>query len=32
MPPNIKQQVATNEGHCKLDNPIIACPLVQPPP
>ena len=31
MPPTIKQQVATNEGHCKVDKPMIACPLVQPP-
>ena len=22
--------VATNEGHCKLDKPIIECPEVQP--
>ncbi len=30
-PPIIKEIVAINEGHCKVDNPIIACPLVQPP-
>jgi hypothetical protein len=30
-PPIIKQQVAISDGHCKVDKPIIACPLVQPP-
>ena len=30
-PPIIKQIVATSDGHCNVDNPIIACPLVQPP-
>lgn len=29
-PPIIKQQVATKEGHCKLDNPIMVCPDVHP--
>jgi hypothetical protein len=31
IPPIIKQIVATNEGHCKLDKPIIECPEVHPP-
>ncbi len=26
-----KQMVAIKDGHCKLDNPIIECPEVQPP-
>ena len=30
-PPIIKHIVATNDGHCKLLKPMIACPLVQPP-
>ena len=30
-PPIIKQIVATSDGHCKLERPIIACPDVQPP-
>src|SRR5436305_15070149 len=30
-PPAIKQTVATREGPCRLDNPIMACPDVQPP-
>ena len=30
-PPTIKQIVATNEGHCKLLNPIIEWPEVHPP-
>ena len=30
-PPAIKQQVAINEGICRLDNPIIEWPEVQPP-
>ena len=30
-PPVIKLIVATNDGHCKLLKPMIACPLVQPP-
>lgn len=29
-PPIKKQIVATNEGHCKLEIPIIECPDVQP--
>ena len=29
-PPAKKQQVAINEGHCKLDKPIMAWPDVQP--
>src|SRR5262249_44137003 len=31
MPPIIKQMVATNDGHCKLDKPIIEWPEVHPP-
>jgi len=31
IPPIMKHTVATNEGHCKLDKPIIECPEVQPP-
>lgn len=30
-PPTIKQQVAISEGICRVDKPIMACPLVQPP-
>jgi len=30
-PPIIKQIVATREGHCRLESPMIACPLVHPP-
>ena len=30
-PPAIKQQVAISDGHCKVDKPIMAWPLVQPP-
>ena len=30
-PPIIKQMVATNEGHCRLLNPIMEWPEVQPP-
>jgi len=30
-PPAIKQQVATRDGHCRLEIPIMACPDVQPP-
>ncbi len=30
-PPTINEMVATNDGHCKLLKPMIACPLVQPP-
>ena len=30
-PPIMKQIVATNEGHCKLESPIMECPDVQPP-
>jgi hypothetical protein len=30
-PPTIKQQVAIRDGICKVDSPIMACPLVQPP-
>src|SRR5688572_14177741 len=30
-PPAIKQQVATNDGHCKLDMPMMLWPEVQPP-
>lgn len=30
-PPAIKLIVAINDGHCKVDNPIIAWPEVQPP-
>ena len=29
-PPNIKNIVATNDGHCKLAKPIMECPEVQP--
>lgn len=29
-PPIKKQMVETNEGHCKLESPIIECPDVQP--
>lgn len=29
-PPIIKQQVATNDGHCRVDKPIMECPEVQP--
>ena len=31
MPPMKKLMVATNDGICKLDNPMIECPEVQPP-
>ena len=27
----MKAIVATSDGHCRLLNPMIACPLVQPP-
>ncbi len=30
-PPIIKQMVATKEGHCKVDNPMMAWPEVHPP-
>ena len=30
-PPTMKQQVAINEGTCKLESPMMACPDVQPP-
>ncbi len=30
-PPTIKQQVATSEGHCRLEIPMMAWPDVQPP-
>ena len=30
-PPAIKAIVATSDGHCKFDKPIIECPEVQPP-
>lgn len=30
-PPAIKQQVAIKDGICKVDMPMIAWPLVQPP-
>jgi hypothetical protein len=30
-PPAIKQIVATKEGHCRFDKPIIECPEVHPP-
>lgn len=30
-PPSIKQQVATKEGHCSEDMPIMECPEVHPP-
>ena len=31
IPPIMKQMVATNDGHCKLDKPIMECPEVHPP-
>ena len=31
MPPIIKQIVATKDGHCKFDKPIMEWPEVQPP-
>lgn len=31
MPPAMKLTVAISEGNCRLDNPIMECPLVQPP-
>lgn len=30
-PPIIKQIVATKEGHCKVESPMMECPLVHPP-
>jgi hypothetical protein len=30
-PPIMKQMVATKEGHCKSDKPMIAWPEVHPP-
>ena len=30
-PPTIKQMVAINDGSCKFERPIIACPEVHPP-
>ena len=30
-PPIKKQQVAINDGNCRLDNPEMAWPLVHPP-
>ena len=30
-PPTIKQIVATSDGNCKLDKPMMECPDVQPP-
>ncbi len=30
-PPAIKHNVATNDGNCKLDNPIMEWPDVHPP-
>ena len=30
-PPTIKHIVAINDGHCRVDKPMIECPLVQPP-
>ena len=30
-PPIIKQTVATRDGNCKVDKPMIECPLVHPP-
>ena len=30
-PPSMKQQVATSDGHCNVDNPMMEWPEVQPP-
>lgn len=30
-PPIIKHIVATRDGHCKLESPMMECPLVHPP-
>ena len=30
-PPTIKQMVATKDGNCNIDNPMIEWPDVQPP-
>lgn len=31
IPPIMKQMVAIKDGHCKFDNPMMACPEVHPP-